>query len=103
MPLRIGITLGDPAGIGPEIIRSALESGKLTTDIDYKVIGQVGTLGAGNPSPNPPGPASPAMEEPVGFANSVKATALLPGPTPNARWAEIDLNFPGRTDSFLAP
>src|SRR5438094_107409 len=40
MPLRIGITLGDPAGIGPEIIRSALGSGKLTTDIDYKVIGQ---------------------------------------------------------------
>src|SRR5438067_1878882 len=51
MPLRIGITLGDPAGIGPEIIRSALESGKLTTDIDYKVIGQVGTLGEGSPSP----------------------------------------------------
>ena len=39
MPLRIGITLGDPAGIGPEIVRSALESGKLANDVDYKVIG----------------------------------------------------------------
>src|SRR5947199_217060 len=50
MPLRIGITLGDPAGIGPEIVRSALESGKLASDIDYNVIGQVGAVVAGTPS-----------------------------------------------------
>ena len=52
MPLRIGITLGDPAGIGPEIVRAALESGKLANDIDYKVIGQVGAVVVGAPSPD---------------------------------------------------
>ena len=36
---RIGITLGDPAGIGPEVIAKALASGKLDRRYDYEVIG----------------------------------------------------------------
>ena len=42
MPMRprIGITTGDPAGIGPEIIRAALASGRLPEDGDYEVIGE---------------------------------------------------------------
>lgn len=41
--LRIGITLGDPAGIGPEVVEKALASGKLPTDFDYEVIGDART------------------------------------------------------------
>jgi 4-hydroxythreonine-4-phosphate dehydrogenase len=36
---RIGITLGDVAGIGPEIVAKALASGKLDKRFDYEVIG----------------------------------------------------------------
>ena len=36
---RIGITLGDPAGIGPEVVAKALESGRLNRRFDYEVIG----------------------------------------------------------------
>ena len=36
---RIGITLGDVAGIGPEIVTKALRSGKLDKRFDYEVIG----------------------------------------------------------------
>src|SRR5213080_3371063 len=100
MPLRIGITLGDPAGIGPEIIRSALESGKLTTDIDYKVIGQVGTLGAGSPSPDSARAAFAAMEEAAGLANSGEIDAIVTGPIHKARMAEIGFEFPGQTEFF---
>ncbi len=102
MPLRIGITLGDPAGIGPEIIRSALESGKLTTDIDYKVIGQVGTLGAGSPSPDSARAAFAAMEEAAGLANSGEIDAIVTGPIHKARMAEIGFEFPGQTEFFAA-
>ena len=102
MPLRIGITLGDPAGIGPEIIRSALESGKLTTDIDYKVIGQVGTLGAGSPSPDSARAAFAAMEEAAGLANSGEIDAIVTGPIHKARIAEIGFEFPGQTEFFAA-
>jgi 4-hydroxythreonine-4-phosphate dehydrogenase len=37
--LRIGITLGDPAGIGPEVVTKALKSGRLNRRYDYEVIG----------------------------------------------------------------
>jgi len=39
MRLRIGITLGDVAGIGPEVVRKALASGKLDRHFDYEIIG----------------------------------------------------------------
>jgi 4-hydroxythreonine-4-phosphate dehydrogenase len=40
---RIGITLGDVAGIGPEIVAKALASGKLDKRYRYEVIGDPGT------------------------------------------------------------
>jgi 4-hydroxythreonine-4-phosphate dehydrogenase len=36
---RIGITLGDPAGIGPEVVAKALMSGRLDRRFNYEVIG----------------------------------------------------------------
>ncbi|MGD1017932.1 MAG: 4-hydroxythreonine-4-phosphate dehydrogenase PdxA [Verrucomicrobiia bacterium] len=36
---RIGITLGDPAGIGPEVVAKALRSGRLDRRFDYEIIG----------------------------------------------------------------
>ena len=100
MPLRIGITLGDPAGIGPEIIRSALESGKLANDVDYKVIGQVGTVAAGSPSHDSARAAFAAMEEAAGLANSGEIDAIVTGPIHKARMAEIGFEFPGQTEFF---
>jgi 4-hydroxythreonine-4-phosphate dehydrogenase len=35
----IGITLGDPAGIGPEVVGKALRSGKLDRRFEYEIIG----------------------------------------------------------------
>jgi 4-hydroxythreonine-4-phosphate dehydrogenase len=39
---RIGITLGDPAGIGPEVVAKALKSGRLNRRFNYEVIGNPG-------------------------------------------------------------
>jgi 4-hydroxythreonine-4-phosphate dehydrogenase len=36
--MRIGITLGDPAGIGPEVVRKALASGQLDSRIGYEIV-----------------------------------------------------------------
>ncbi len=38
-PVRIGITLGDPSGVGPEIVAKALASKDLIGDIEIVVIG----------------------------------------------------------------
>lgn len=45
MPRRpcIGITLGDPAGIGPEVVARAIVSGKLNKRCDYEIIGDART------------------------------------------------------------
>src|SRR5947208_13651015 len=37
---RIGITLGDCAGIGPEIVDLALKSGRVPDSVEYVVIGR---------------------------------------------------------------
>jgi 4-hydroxythreonine-4-phosphate dehydrogenase len=102
MPLRIGITLGDPAGIGPEVVRSALESGKLTNDIDYKVIGQVGAAVSGAPSPDSARAALATIEEAASLANSGEIDAIVTGPIHKARMAEIGFEFRGQTEFFAA-
>jgi 4-hydroxythreonine-4-phosphate dehydrogenase len=102
MPLRIGITFGDPAGIGPEIVRAALDSGKLGNDVDYKVIGQVGGAVAGTPSPDSARAAFAAMEEAARLANSGEIDAIVTGPIHKARMAEIGFEFPGQTEFFAA-
>ena len=48
MPLRnrpiVGITMGDAAGIGPEIIAQALEAAETVRDLDALVIGDAGIM-----------------------------------------------------------
>src|SRR5437899_8373563 len=100
MTLRIGITLGDPAGIGPEIVRSALESGKLASGIDYQVIGQDGPVVVGAPSPDSARKALAAMEEAALLANAGEIDAIVTGPIHKARMAEIGFAFPGQTEFF---
>src|SRR5437773_10439388 len=102
MPLRIGITLGDPAGIGPEIVRSALESGRLTNDIDYKVIGEVGPVVVGAPSPDSARKAFAALEEAAFLANSGEIDAVVAGLFHTARMADIGFEFSGQTEFFRA-
>lgn len=102
MPIRIGITLGDPAGIGPEIVRAALDSGKLASDIDYEVIGQVGEMVAGAPTPDSARGALAAMEEAAFLANSGEIDAVVTGPIHKARMADIGFEFPGQTEFFAA-
>src|SRR5512133_2272474 len=101
MPLRIGITLGDPAGVGPEIIGAALASQKLPRDVDYKVIGDVRNAVAGTPADSAR-IALAAMEEAVARAISGEIDAIATGPIHKARMAEIGFAFPGQTEFFAA-
>ena len=102
MPLRIGITLGDPAGVGPEIIRAAFASAKLPGDVDCKVIGDLGNAVAGTPTADSARIALAAMEEAVALAISGEIDAIATGPIHKARMAEIGFAFPGQTEFFAA-
>ncbi len=101
MRLRIGITFGDPAGIGPEIVRAALESRRLPEEVDYSVIGPSVTCSLGPPSPETARAALHAMEEAVRLARAGKVDGIVTGPIHKARMYDIGFQFPGQTE-FLA-
>ena len=101
MRKRIGITLGDPAGIGPEIVRAALASGKLP-DADYRVLGEAEGHSLGHPTPDSSRAAHAALDESARLALAGEIDALVTGPIHKARMYEIGFQFPGQTEFFAA-
>jgi 4-hydroxythreonine-4-phosphate dehydrogenase len=100
MRCRIGITLGDPAGIGPEIVRAALASGRLPTDADYSVIAPSLKASLGQPSPETARAALKAIEEGAQLALRREIDAIVTGPIHKARMYDIGFTFPGQTEFF---
>ena len=100
MPLPIGITLGDPAGIGPEIVQAALESKTLPVSAEYRVIGKYPECEPGKPSPETARAAAAALEEAATLALRGELAAVVTGPVHKARMYEVGFKFPGQTEFF---
>jgi 4-hydroxythreonine-4-phosphate dehydrogenase len=100
MPLPIGITLGDPAGIGPEIVQAALESKTLPESAEYRVIGKYPECKPGKPSPETARAAAAALEEAATLALRGELAAVVTGPVHKARLYEVGFKFPGQTEFF---
>jgi len=98
--LRVGITLGDPAGIGPEIVQAALSSGQLPDEAEYQVIGSYPNYSLGEPSTKTARAALAALEEAVALARIGKIDAVVTGPIHKARMYEVGFAFPGQTEFF---
>ena len=98
---RIGITLGDPAGIGPEIVRAALASGQLPA-ADYRLLGEAEGHSLGKPTPAGARVAQAALEEAARLALGREIDAVVTGPIHKARMHEIGFEFPGQTEFFAA-
>lgn len=101
MRKRIGITLGDPAGIGPEIIHSALASGKLP-NAEYRLLGEAEGHTPGQSTPESARAAQAALEESARLAIRGEIDAVVTGPIHKARMYEIGFEFPGQTEFFAA-
>ena len=100
MPLCIGITLGDPAGIGPEIVQAALDSTTLPVSAEYRVIGKYPECEPGKPSPETARAAAAALEEAATLALRGELAAVVTGPVHKARMYEVGFKFPGQTEFF---
>src|SRR6195256_615964 len=98
--MRIGITLGDPAGIGPEIVRAALDSQLLPTSAEYIVIGKYPNCSAGEPRVETARAAAAALEEAVTRARRGDLDAIVTGPIHKARMYAAGFKFPGQTEFF---
>ncbi|MDB6148621.1 MAG: 4-hydroxythreonine-4-phosphate dehydrogenase [Chthoniobacter sp.] len=96
----IGITLGDGAGIGPEVVDAALASGKLDAEFDYRVIGQRSAETLGQPSQQSARAAVAALEEAVQAAIAGEIAAVVTGPIHKAQAQSVGFAFPGQTEFF---
>jgi 4-hydroxythreonine-4-phosphate dehydrogenase len=98
--VQIGITLGDCAGIGPEIVEAALKSGRLPDSAEYKVVGKYPRCVPGKPTTKTARAAAAALEEAVTLARRGELRAIVTGPVHKARMAEAGFRFPGQTEFF---
>ena len=97
---RIGITLGDCAGIGPEIVELALRSGRIPDSTEYVVIGRQPNCKPGEPTPETARAAAAALEEAVTLARRGELSGIVTGPIHKARMYEVGFRFPGQTEFF---
>jgi 4-hydroxythreonine-4-phosphate dehydrogenase len=97
---RIGITLGDCAGIGPEIVELALKSGRLPDSTEYVVLGRQPNCKPGQPTSETARAAAAALEEAVTLARRGELNAIVTGPVHKARMYEVGFRFPGQTEFF---
>jgi len=100
MRLRVGITLGDCAGIGPEIVDAALKSDRLPDKAEYVVIGKYPDCSLGKPTLETARAAAAALEEAVTLARRGALAAVVTDPVQKARMYEAGFKFPGQTEFF---
>jgi 4-hydroxythreonine-4-phosphate dehydrogenase len=98
--MRIGITLGDPAGIGPEIVFAALASNLLPGDAEYKIVGNYPKCTVGQPNSDTARAAAAALEEAATLARRGELDAVVTGPVHKATMYDIGFKFPGQTEFF---
>ena len=97
---RIGITLGDCAGIGPELVDLALNSNHIARTVESKVIGKYPGSRPGNPTAESARAAAAALEEAITLARRGELDAIVTGPVHKARMYEVGFKFLGQTEFF---
>jgi 4-hydroxythreonine-4-phosphate dehydrogenase len=101
----IGITLGDPAGVGPEITRAALASGRLDPRFHYRVLdGGAGShhFQPGNPTPESAQAALASLDESVRLLRAGEIVAVVNAPVSKQRLVPHGFPFPGQTEFYAA-
>ncbi|MEI6871016.1 MAG: 4-hydroxythreonine-4-phosphate dehydrogenase PdxA, partial [Verrucomicrobiota bacterium] len=101
----IAVTVGDPAGIGPEVARAALASTGLARNCRFEVVG-----GAGNTRRPEAVPGRPSFEGALAALEDLEAAvagalegrfaAVVTGPIHKARMKDVGFDFPGQTEFF---
>jgi 4-hydroxythreonine-4-phosphate dehydrogenase len=97
---RIGITLGDCAGIGPELVDLALKSKRVPDSAEYVVIGRQPDCKPGEPTIETARAAAAALEEAVTLALRGELDAIVTGSVHKANMYEAGFKFPGQTEFF---
>jgi 4-hydroxythreonine-4-phosphate dehydrogenase len=101
MPLIL-ITLGDPAGIGPEIIDLAMASGKLPAGYDFEILGERQAGHPGKPDARSAKAALDALNTAANRLKANRADAVVTGPVSKHALQALGFDFPGQTEFFAS-
>jgi 4-hydroxythreonine-4-phosphate dehydrogenase len=96
----IGITLGDAAGIGPEVTAAALASGRLDARFRYHTIGACPGAHPGAPTELTARAALDALEESVRLLHTREISAVVTAPVCKSALAALGFSFPGQTEFY---
>lgn len=99
---RIAITLGDPAGIGPEVVERALSSGQLPDGFEFEVLGDRSAGTPGNPDERSAAAALAALDLAVAALKDGRADAVVTGPVSKDGLQSLGFPFPGQTEYFAS-
>ena len=96
----IGITRGDQAGIGPEVVAAALASGELSSACSYQIIGEQVDAVLGKPDATTARAAFDALEQAAQMLKSGQIDAVVTAPVGKEGLHELGFDFPGQTEFF---
>jgi len=99
---RIAITLGDPAGIGPEVVRAALTRSEVQALAEFTLLGTTDGHSPGDPTPAGARAAFSALEEAVQRAQAGEFAAVVTGPVSKRQMHGVGFEFPGQTEFFAS-
>lgn len=98
----LGLTLGDPAGLGPEIIRRSLADPELPAGCEYRVIGNPDGHQPGQPTPASARAAWDALEKASSLLQAGVIQGVVSGPVAKNALHDLGFPFPGQTEFFAA-
>jgi 4-hydroxythreonine-4-phosphate dehydrogenase len=98
----IGVTVGDPAGIGPEIVSAAMEDLLLPPGCRLERLDVPGRHTAGRPDAASARAAWEAMEESARRLSNGTWSGVVTGPVCKHALHEVGFPFPGQTEFFAA-
>ena len=96
----VGVTLGDPAGIGPEIVKKAATA--VDPRICLRFIGSAQGVTPGHPTQNSAQRAYEALQESVLLFKRGKIQAIVNGPVSKTWLARAGFRFPGQTEFYAS-
>ena len=97
---RIVITIGDPAGIGPDVIDQALATASFPAGCEFTVLGDRNAGTPGKPDRQSAAAAMAALDESVVLLKQGDADAVVTGPVSKEALQSLGFPFPGQTEYF---
>jgi 4-hydroxythreonine-4-phosphate dehydrogenase len=100
-PPLIALTLGDPAGIGPEVVAKTLRDSHRPKGFRFEVLGRPGKTRSGTATPASARIALAALRQAAQGCRAGRFAAMVTGPVQKETIARIAPGFVGQTE-FLA-